>query len=142
MENWKLLDNTYLLIINPTNICTLNVSTGYHKGYQYNHNIQGPVDQEYLPKQLAGTSFFRAPFWCGLQRGHAFLTRYLKRFLHVCLSFSSRNFLIFHVPAVSHHCCIINTVIVYIVRTNSAVNSWYISTTAWNSIRTNYITGC
>lgn len=35
---------------------------GYHKGYQYNHNIQGPVDQEYLPKQLAGTSFFRAPF--------------------------------------------------------------------------------
>ncbi|ROL46750.1 ATPase WRNIP1 [Anabarilius grahami] len=31
---------------------------GYAKGYKYNPNFNGPVDQEYLPEELHGVNFF------------------------------------------------------------------------------------
>ncbi|XP_051553574.1 ATPase WRNIP1 [Myxocyprinus asiaticus] len=31
---------------------------GYAKGYKYNPNFNGPVDQEYLPEELRGVNFF------------------------------------------------------------------------------------
>ncbi|KAK7162443.1 hypothetical protein R3I93_006675 [Phoxinus phoxinus] len=31
---------------------------GYAKGYKYNPNFNGPVDQDYLPEELHGTNFF------------------------------------------------------------------------------------
>lgn len=40
------------------------VSTGYHAGYQYNHDVE-PIDQVYLPSQLLGTNFFKA-VWLAL----------------------------------------------------------------------------
>ncbi|KAK7114506.1 ATPase WRNIP1-like [Littorina saxatilis] len=33
-------------------------SLGYAKGYKYNPNYDGPVDQDYFPEELVGTDFF------------------------------------------------------------------------------------
>ena len=32
---------------------------GYSKGYKYNPDYDGPVDQEYLPSELKGLEFFK-----------------------------------------------------------------------------------
>ncbi len=36
---------------------------GYGAGYQYNHDYKGPVEQQYLPKQLKNVNFFSSDGW-------------------------------------------------------------------------------